>query len=151
MKPITNGLCMALFLLFSVHSFAQKPSSPKPFLFTAYPSVINCTEAQLNSLFDAGSGERVSLVLPGNLTLQGTITSKTTRYNSLQTVAIKLPAFRNVLFSVSKRNDAGNKPVYIGHLFNADYADGYQLKRTADNTYQFTKIETEKLLPTCNQ
>ncbi len=151
MKPITNGLCITLLMLSTATGFAQKTSAKKPFLFTNYPAVIDCTEAQLNSLFAAGNDITVSLSLPGNLTLQGEITQRATRYNSLQTVAVKLPAFRNILFSATKRDDAGKKPVFTAYLLNTDYADGYQLKHNTDNTYQFVKVETAKLLPTCNQ
>jgi hypothetical protein len=151
MKQITTGLCIAFLMLFTANSIAQKSSSNKPFLFTDYPAVIDCTEAQLNSLFIASNDMNVSLSLPGNLTLQGEVTNRATKYNSLQTVSIKLPAFRNILFSVTKRDDEGKKPVFTAYLLNTDYADGYQLKRNAGNTYQFIKIETAKLLPTCNQ
>ncbi|MBL0355802.1 MAG: hypothetical protein IPP72_02455 [Chitinophagaceae bacterium] len=129
----------------------HKKSFSKKSLFNNYPSVINCTEAQLSSLFNTEKGRQVNLQLPGNLNLQGTVISKADKYNNLQTVAITLPAFRNILFSVTKRYDAANKAIYVGHLFNTDYADGYELKRNTDNTYQFIKIATGTLLPTCNQ
>lgn len=151
MKPLIKGLFTALLMLFTVNIFAQKTSSKKLFLFTDYPAVINFSEAQLSSLFTATNDITVNLSLPGNLTLQGQVTSRSTKYNSLQTVAVKLPSFRNILFSATKRDNAGDKPVYTAYLFNTDYADGYQLKHNADNTYQFVKVETAKLLPTCNQ
>ena len=151
MKSVNISLCFAIMLLISISSIAQKPSSPKLFLFKNYPAIINCTEAQLNNLFAAARGESISLSLSNELKLQGSITSKITKYNNLQTLTIKLPGFKNILFSVTKRTDDNNKNIFVGHLFNTDYADGYQLKRNADNSYQFIKIETEKLLPTCNQ
>jgi hypothetical protein len=151
MKQISTGLCIVLLMLFNKNSIAQKTPTNKPSLFTDYPAVIVCTEAQLNSLFTAGNEMNVSLSLPGNLMLQGEVTNRATKYNNLQTVSVKLPAFRNILFSVTKRNVDSKKPVYTAYLLSADYADGYQLKRSADNTYQFVKIETAKLLPACNQ
>jgi len=151
MKQVTTGLCIGFLMLFSVNSIAQKTSSGKPFLFTNYPAVIDCTEDQLNSLFTGGNDLNVNLSLPGNLTLQGEITNRAIKYNCLQTVSVKLPAFSNILFSVTKRDDAGKNPVYTAYLLNNDYADGYQLKRNRGNTYQLIKIETAKLLPTCNQ
>lgn len=151
MKHFTKLVFAALFTFFAYGSIAQKPASPKPLLFNNYPAIINCTEAQLSSLFSADKGQQVNLVLPGNLNLKGTIKNKIAKYNNLQTVAMQLPAFNNILFSVTKRVDASNNTIYIGHLFNGSYADGYELKRNAGNTYQLIKIETEKLLPTCNQ
>ena len=149
MKIYTTGICIALFMLLSVSSIAQK-TSKKTFLFSNYPSVIDCSGTQLNSLFIANNTVTVNLSLPGNLTLQGEVVSRATKYNSLQTVAVKLPAFSNSLFYVTKRDDGGKEPIYTASLLNTDYADGYKLKRTGGNTYQFVKIETAKLLPTCN-
>lgn len=151
MKHCTKLLLAAACTLLSFYSFAQKPASLKSSLFTDYPVVIPCSEAQLNSLFTAREGEQVKLSLAGNLVLQGGVTSNTVKYNSLQTVAIRLPGFNNILFSVTKRYDSNNKAFYMGHLFDSRYADGYQLKRNVDDTYQFIKIATEKLLPHCTQ
>jgi hypothetical protein len=151
MKNSTKLLLAALCIFSMLGSTAQKPASQKPFLFNNYPAVINCSEILLSNLFNAGKGQAINLSLPSNLTLKGTITSKLTKYNNLQTISIQLPGFNNILFSITKRLDAANKAVYIGHLFNSNYADGYELKRNAENNYQFIKIATEKLLPTCNQ
>ena len=76
--------------------------------------------------------------------------SAVNKNSKLQTVSIKLPAFNNILFSVTKRNDEKNNPVFTGYLFSNDFADGYRLIRKPDQTYQLIKIEMEKLLPTCN-
>lgn len=151
MKHFTKLVFAALCTFIAFGSSAQKTSSSKPFLFNNYPAVINCTEAQLSNLFVAEKGQPVNVALPGNLTLKGTITTKLTKYNTLETVTIQLPGFHNILFSVTKRVDAANKTIYAGHLFNSNYADGYELKRKADNTYQFIKIDMEQLLPACNQ
>jgi hypothetical protein len=47
--------------------------------------------------------------------------------------------------------DENNNPIYRGHLFNKDYSDGYELARSENGNYQFIKIQTERLQPTCNQ
>lgn len=146
MKQFAICFCLIVSLLSATNSEAQKKSS-KPFLFKNYPEVIDCTEAQLNSLF-AGKDVAVNLSL-GKLTLEGDIINRSTKYNSLQTVAVKLPSFGNILFSVTKRDDEGRQPIYTAHLFNPKYADGYELKRNAGNSYQLIKIETAKLL-SCN-
>ena len=151
MKHILTGLCIVGLMLTSITIIAQKNSSKKPFLFSNYPAVIDCSETQLNSLFTASNNITVSLSLAGNLTLQGEVVNRANKYNSLQTVSVKLPAFGNILFSVTKRDNEGKEPIYTAYLLNNSYADGYQLKRSADNAYQFIKIETAKLLPTCNQ
>jgi hypothetical protein len=151
MKHCTKLLLAAVCTFLSFYSFAQKPASSKSSLFHNYPAVIPCSEAQLNRLFTARKGEQVKLSLAGNLVLQGGVTSNTLKYNTLQTLAIRLPGFNDILFSVTRRYDRNNRALYMAHLFDSRYADGYQLKRHADGTYQFIKIETEKMLPHCTQ
>lgn len=150
MKQIFNNLCTAIFMLAALSCSAQQASSKKLSLFNKYPAAINCTEDQLNNLFSVDLQKEVSIKLPGNLLLKGPVVIKQNKNSKLQTISIKLPAFNNILFSVSKRNDEKNNPVYTGYLFSNDYADGYRLIRKPDQTYQLIKIEMEKLLPTCN-
>jgi hypothetical protein len=151
MKNLSIIFIAVSFCLCTVKGFSQKEHSGKPLMFSNYPPIINCTEDQLNNIFSYGLGDHVNIALPANLTLSGPVTSNIVKFSNLQTVVIKLPSFNNILFALSKRLDENNKPVYVGHLFNKDYADGYELRRTNGGNYQFVKIETEKLLPTCNQ
>jgi hypothetical protein len=148
MKPILSILLAALFTgCFSI-SFSQS----KKFLFSRYPANISCTAVQLSKLFSAEKGQQVSLKLSENFKLEGPVSNKISKYNNtLQTVVIQLPAFNNMLLAISKRVAANNQTVYIGHLYNSESADGYQLKQHEDNTYQFVKIETDKVLQPCNQ
>jgi hypothetical protein len=146
MKNMTKWYGFVVFLLAANGVFAQQK---KPNLFAAYPNQITCSEQQLSQLFTANTGNTVSLILPGNLLLQGQVKNKTTKYGQIQTLAIQLPAFGNILLSVSKRQNAQNSTVYSAHLISNQFADGYQLKRNSNGLYQFEKIETEKLLPVC--
>ena len=150
MKQIFKNLCTAIFMLAALSCSAQQASSKKLSLFNKYPAAINCTEDQLNNLFSVDLQKEVSIKLPGNLLLEGPVVIKQNKNSKLQTVSIKLPAFNNILFSVTKRNDEKNNPVFTGYLFSNDFADGYRLIRKPDQTYQLIKIEMEKLLPTCN-
>ena len=90
--------------------------------------------------------------LSDNFKLEGPVSNKISKYNNaLQTLVIELPAFNNMLLAVSKRTTSNNQNVYIGHLYNSESADGYQLQQHQNNTYQFVKIVTEKVLQPCNQ
>ncbi|MFT3683129.1 MAG: hypothetical protein QM791_22910 [Ferruginibacter sp.] len=151
MKQFTITLCTALFAFAAFTVFAQKAPSTQPHLFKNYPAVIDFSEAQLNSLFSAKPGQNKTLALQGGLSLNGPVVSNVVKYKNLQTVAIKLTAFNNMLFALSKRTEKDNSVVYVGHLFSKDYADGYELKRTANNTYQLVKVDMNEILPTCNQ
>lgn len=129
---------------------AQKRAT-KNFLFKEYPSVINCTEAQLAGLFVPGNESEASLSLDGGLDLKGPVKWWAKKYSNLQTVSVKLTAFHNILFSVSRRYDAANNFTYVGHLYGPDFADGYELKKTGGNSYQFVKIETDRILQLCSK
>jgi hypothetical protein len=130
---------------------AQKKSSTKPSLFKDYPKVINCTEAQLASLFTFNNGVDVTIILPDGLTLKGPVKWWAKKYSNLQTISIKLTEFNNILFSVTRHYDAANNFVYVAHLFNADYADGYELKHTSGSNYQLVKMDTDKIIQICSR
>lgn len=156
MKNLATTTLMVLLTLLAVTSFAQQlsteRSSPvKPFLFSKFPDVITCTPAQLNSFFAGMQGQDVNVSFNNALTLAGNIKSKLAKYSNLQTVMIKLPAFNNILFSLSKRTDEHDNIFYAGHLFDNAYADGYELKKAEHGNYQLIKISMEKILPTCSQ
>ena len=148
MKPFLSILLTVLFTACFLTTFSQ---SKKAF-FSRYPSNINCAEAQLCKLFNAEKGQQVSLMLSDNFKLEGLVSNKISKYNNtLQTLVVQLPAFNNMLMAVSKRTTANNQTVYIGHLYNHESVDGYQLRQQENNTYQFVKIETEKILQPCTQ
>ena len=148
MKPFLSILLTVLF----TGCFSTIFSQSKKAFFSRYPSNINCTEAQLCKLFIAEKGQQVSLILSDNFKLEGPVSDKISKYNNtLQTLVIQLPAFNNMLMAVSKRTTANNQTVYIGHLYNHESNDGYQLRQQENHTYQFVKIETEKVLQPCTQ
>jgi hypothetical protein len=151
MKYTVAILCLMVAVLFSLNSYAQNSTANKNSLFTHYPPVINCSAAQLEQLFTAAKGEHVSLALPGNFTIEGPVKSNEVKYSNLQTIVISLPSFNNIVLALSKRKAEDNSVVFTGHLFSNAYTDGYELKRSPDKGYQFIKIETEKILPTCSQ
>jgi len=138
-----------LCILASFSSHAQKKAA-KNSLFKSYPSVINCTEAQLAGLFVPGNESEASLSLDGGLDLKGPVKWWAKKYTNLQTISVKLTEFHNILFSLSRRYDAANNFTYVGHLYSTDFADGYELKKTGANSYQFVKIETDRILQLCS-
>lgn len=151
MKNIFKWYGFVVFVLLAHMSVAQQKRSTRPALFSNFPPTITCTEQQLSNLFSVGIGQNIKLSLPGNLVLEGPVKNKTTKYGKIETITIQLPSFANILFAVTKTRDQHNDPIYTAHLFNSNYADGYQLKRNEKKLYQFEKIEMEKMLPACNQ
>ena len=151
MKNIFKWYGFVVFIAVTQTGIAQQSRTTKPTLFSNYPSTIICTENQLSDLFAVTQGQNIKLSLPGNLVLEGRVENKISKYGKMETLTVQLPSFGNLLFSVTKSNDENDQPVYTAHLFSNKYGDGYQLKRTGKNIYQFEKIEMEKMLPACNQ
>jgi hypothetical protein len=147
MKNLASIMCLVL-TFSTVTSFAQSNSASRPSLFANYPAIIQCTEAQLSNLFNANVGQQVNASFAA-LNLAGPITSKEQRYSNLLIMVVKLPAFNNVLFSISRRLDENNLPVYVGHILDNKYQDGYNLKRSSNGTYQFEKVDMGKVQPDC--
>jgi len=151
MKHLTTTMCTVLLILFAVTGYTQNKQSGKPLLFASFPTIIDCTETQLSSFFTAAKGESISVLLANNFSLSGPVASNQVKYSNLQTIIIKLPAFKNSLFSLSKQTDRYNHISYVGRIINPLYADGFELKRKADGDYQLIKIDLEKILVNCSQ
>ena len=151
MKNLATITLMVALTLCAATVSAQNTLLSKPSLFSKYPDVINCTSAQLNSFFESDQGKTVKVSINNTFTLAGSVKSKLAKYNNLQTVVINLPAFNNILLTLSKRTDKREIITYVGHLFDNAYADGYELKKINNDNYQFIKISMEKILPDCSQ
>ena len=151
MKNLATYMFIGLLILSAATVSAQQMRSGKPYLFNNFPDTINCTAKQLSNFFTVAQGQNIKVSFGNNLTLNGTVKTIFTKHNTLQTVMVKLPSFNNILFAVTKRCDEKNNIVYTAHLFDSAYADGYELKKTGNNNYQFTKILLERILPTCSQ
>ena len=151
MKNLTAAVWILLLTLSAVTGFSQNRKSVTPSLFDGYPAIINCTEAQLSSLFIATKGQNINLALPGNFMIAGPVASNLVKYSNLQTVNIKLASFDNTLFSLSRQTDKNKFKTYAGRILNPLYADGFELKRNAEGNYQLIKIDVQKIVVNCNQ
>jgi hypothetical protein len=150
MKHLTTTMCSVLLALLAVTGYSQQKSA-RPSLFANHPASMECTESQLASLFAVAKGQNISVSLNDDFTVAGPVTSNLSKYKNLQTIVIKLPAFNNTLFSLSKQTTADNQIIYVGRIINPIYADGYELQRNPDGNYQLTKIDIEKILVNCSQ
>ena len=149
MKTITTTLCVVLLTLSAVTSNAQSNRNSRPLQFSALPTSINFTESQLSSLFNAPQGKTVALRSAANASFDGPVTSNLVKYSNLQTVVIRLTAYNNSLFSISKQTE-GNTINYVGRIINPAYADGFELKRSTNGTYQLVKIDAQNTLTDCS-
>ncbi len=144
----------ALLLILSfctITGFSQNPNISKPKQFNNFPEIINCSEADLSSIFNTSSGQNISLSFSDNFLFSGNVISNIAKYSNLQTAVIRSPFFNNTIFSVSKIINKDNSISYLGRIINKNYFDGYELKRNAAGNYQLIKIETDRVIPDCSQ
>ena len=92
MKHLAPYAMSFLLSLIAVTGFSQ---TGKPKQFNNYPTVINCTEAALGSVFNAAAGQHISLTFSDNFVFSGNVTSNIVKYSNLQTAVIKSPVFTN--------------------------------------------------------
>jgi hypothetical protein len=152
MKHFASTTMLLLLTIIAATGFSQLANSnPRPKLFAAYPENIDCSLSELTRIFGIAQGQQATVSFAGNFNFSGTVSSNVVKFSNLQSMVIKSPAFSNAIFHVSKRIAADNSIVYVGRIINEAYADGYELKRDAGGNYRLQKIETEKVMPDCNQ
>jgi hypothetical protein len=152
MKHFASTTMLLLFTFVTATGFSQlAASNPRPKLFAAYPESIDCSVSELARIFTIAQGQPATISFAGSFAFGGAVSSNVVKFSNLQTVVIKSPAFSNAIFHVSKRITADNSIVYVGRIINEAFSDGYELKRDATGNYHLLKIETEKVMPDCNQ
>jgi hypothetical protein len=152
MKHFASTTMLLLFTFITATGFSQLAiNPPKPKLFAAFPESIDCSAAELAKVFTLAQGQPANVPFAGSFAFNGTVSSNVVKFSNLQSVVIKSPAFSNAIFHVSKRILADNSILYVGRIINDAFADGYELKHDAAGNYRLQKIETEKVMPDCNQ
>jgi len=149
MKQPAYYALVLLFAFITTTGYSQTASRPKQ--FSNFPDVINCTEATLSNVFNATPGQNISISFSGNFSFTGDVLNNVVKYSNLQSAVIKSPAFHNSIFSVSRITSADNSVSYVGRIINKNYFDGYELKKNAAGNYQLIKVETDRVIPDCNQ
>jgi hypothetical protein len=150
MKRLAPNAMLLLCILFSATINAQNNSSKKPALFSKFINTINCPLPQLSKAFTATVSQNINFSFSDNFLFSGIVVSNIIKYTNLQTVLIKLPAYGDAIFSLSKITKKDNSVSYVGRIINTKYADGYQLKKDAFNNYQLVKFETGTILQDCS-
>ena len=151
MKTLIPYTVLLLFSLISVTVHSQSTASVKPQLFNSFPDKLNCSVTELSKAFTATIDQNINLSFSDNFLFSGKVISNVIKYTNLQTIVIKSTLFGNAIFVLSKIKNRDNSIVYAGHIINAKYFDGYELKKDVSDYYQLIKIETDKVIPDCSQ
>lgn len=150
MNRLAPYACILLCTLYASIGFSQTGTA-KPHQFDSYPRTISCTETELSKAFSTAAGQNIDLAFSDNFNFSGSVTGNEYKYNNLQSVVIKSPAFHNSVFAISKIINNDNTVTYVGRIINTDYFDGFELKKNASGNYQLIKIETKRVIQDCSQ
>jgi len=148
MKILTLAIC--LLGIGYQGALAQKPVSEKSTQFHRLPSSISCSSLQLNECFNALEHQSVTVRLNDELTIRGTVNTRTSKYGTLETIGIELSEYNQSMFALTRRQTPDRKTVFTGRIFNSKYADGFLLQQKGER-YELVKVETGSMLPTCDQ
>lgn len=129
---------------------AQLTNQPaKPALFASYPATLSISETSLHNIFSLVKDQEVTIDFGNNLILPCKVLRNEIQYSNLQTVIIRCSAFDNAMLQVSKVINEDQSILYAGRLINERSADGFEIKKAGNGTYQLRKFETDKILEGC--
>jgi len=136
--------------IYSNQSYAQSTAS-KTARFANYPKIMYCNAAAISKLFTIKQGEQAVLNFNDQLSFKGAIVRKISKFNNtLQTLAIQLPELDNSILLISKRTATNNSEVFIGHLYNNKFSEGFQLIAGKNGEYEMVKIAVNQVMQPCN-
>jgi hypothetical protein len=144
-------IMLCLISLTAINMFAQKNTISKPLLFSDFQDNISISASSLEKIFETKTDQLIQIDFEGGFNAEGQLIHYDTKNNSLQTIGIRLKNFHDIMFSLSRRADANNQIAFIGRIISHQFEDGYLLKKINEKEYQLTKIQTEKIMPTCSQ
>lgn len=128
---------------------AQQTTAIKPRLFASYPPALSITEACLQNIFSFSANQETVIDFGNNLLFPCKIVRNEIKYSNLQTVILRSTAFDNALFQVSRITNRDQSITYTGRIINQRAADGFEIKKNNDGSYQLQKFETDKILEGC--
>jgi hypothetical protein len=139
-----------LLCLTTAATFAQKSDQARPKLFAGFPENIQLSKTILQKTLNANEGEEVIVAFSNEFHFKGTVLSNLKKYDNLQSVMIKSPAFGNAIFQLSRIINKDKTVSYSGRIINPGIADGYEINKDKDDNYSFVKFETKNILQDCS-
>ena len=145
-----KGIFSLLLCLTTAAAFSQKSDQVRPKLFAAYPESIQLSKNILQNTMNSSEGEVVVVAFSDDFHFKGTVISNQKKYDNLQCVMIKSPAFGNAIFQLTRITNNDKTFSYNGRIIHSEAADGYEIKTDKDNNYYFAKFETKNILQDCS-
>lgn len=150
MLSARKTMCVLLVCLCTYATgFAQQNSSAKPKLFASLPSSIIISENLLQSFFSLSKHQETVMNFGSQFSFPCRVLSNEKKYDNLQTVIVRSPAFANAVFQVSRIVNSDNTVSYAGRILNDKAFDGYMIKKAEGGAYLLQKFETDQVLDEC--
>lgn len=143
MKAILTVSAIILLCTVPGYIFCQSNAGKRP-MFSAASDQIPAAITELEKAFSSKPGESINFSFR-NMQFNGTVVSSVKRYENLSSAIIKNNA-DGTLLSFSRRINDDHSVTYLGRILNDKSTDGYELKKNADGTYAFHKIQMEQLI-----
>lgn len=137
---------IATMFLFAAPGYvwSQNNNTGKRPMFGSLSDRIPAALSELEKTFSAKPGQAVDYSFR-NMQFRGTVISSVKRYENLYSAVIRNDA-NGTLLSISKRINDDKSITYVGRIINNKATDGFELKKNADDTYTFHKIQMEELI-----
>lgn len=145
MKIIYKMAAIAMFLMVSYSMQAQIITSHRQNYFNKYADKLPANESELEKAFSTSEGGKVKINF-GDFSFYGIVTSSIKRYENLQSIIVKSPDLNNTLLAISRRVNDDKTVSYVGHILNEKYADGFELRKEKNGSYEMNKIKTDALI-----
>jgi len=148
MKSILSALLVICCI--SMASPAQAQPAQRQNLFDQQPEQISLNIQTLEQVMNAREGQETTVHFSPGFIFTGIVISNEQKYHNLQTVLIKSPMFDQALFSLSRINTEDGLVQYSGRILHAQAGDGFLLKKSNQQDYRLTKINTVSVLEDCS-
>ena len=130
---------------------AQQTTAAKPALFASYPAILSISENCLQNIFSFTADQSATIDFGNGLLFPCKVLRNELKYSNLQTVIIRSTTFDNAMLQVSKITNRDQSITYAGRIINQRAADGFEIKKNSNGTYQLQKFETDRILEACFQ
>ena len=130
LKTIATGV----FLIACLSSSAQEktplnePDHNKPKLFADLPAKMNLKVSEMEQLFNYAVGAPVTVKATENLSLEGTVVSKSENA-SVKSVVVRASNRQGAIFTFTKTANADGTPRYVGRMLNRNNGDAFEISQ----------------------
>ncbi len=150
MLSVKRTMLLFLLALTTATVHAQQNKAANAAVFNNFSQTIDISETTLSNAMQMSKGQQAMLNFGNDFNFPGVVLNNEIVFDNLQTIIIRSSAYNNALLQISKQINDDKTISYVGRIFGKGSADGYEIKRTTNGSYQLQKFETANILQDCN-